>query len=174
MQVRIDHGSVARVHSHAIPYSFQLVKIAGDRVRERRQKLGLSQERVGELAGVSQVTISRAERGDIARGFEGTLGGIARALQCSEAYLRGETETPDDVADQPSAAHLGSGTSNADRPNWPALRAAAKVIDPTLPDWTLDALEASPSMTTYTIQPTPMAVVELARVVLRHGRPREI
>lgn len=173
MQVRIETGSAGLVHSHAVPYTFALVKISGDRVKERRQKLGLSQERVGELAGVSQVTISRAERGDIARGFEGTLGGIARALQCSEAYLRGETDTPDEVTDQPSSAHLGAGTTNANRINWPALRAAAKIIDPTLPDWTLDALETSPSMTTLSIQPTPMAVVDLAKVILRHGRPPE-
>lgn len=174
MQVRIAPEGPPPVRFHAIPYTFGVVKIAGDRVKKRRVELGLSQERVGELAGMSQVNVSRAERGVIARGLEGMVENLARALQCSEAYLRGETDTPDEVTDQPSSAHLGTGSANKNRQNWPALRAAAKVIDPTLPDWTLDQLEESPSMTTYSIQPTPMAVVELARVVLRHGRPREI
>lgn len=171
MQVRIDPRAAPRVRSHAFPYTLAPVKIDGGRVKERRVKLGLTQERVGELAGMSQVNVSRAERGEIQRGFEGTLGGLARALQCSEAYLRGETDTPDDAADQPSSAHLGAGNTNGNRQNWPALRAAAKVIDPTLPDWALDKLETSPSMATLSIQPTPAAVVELARVVLRHGTP---
>lgn len=171
MQVRIERTPLALLAIHAKPYDPQGMKIVGERVKERRQKLGLSQTTVGELAGMSQVNVSRAERGEIQRGLEGTLGSLARALQCSEAYLRGETDDPGEERDAPSPAGGPSGTSNGARQNWVALRAAAKAIDPTLPDWTLDQLEASPSMTTYSIQPTPMAVVELARVVLRHGAP---
>lgn len=171
MQVRIDHNPPAALELHAKTYDPRPMRIVGERVRERRQKLGLSQAKVAELAGMSQVNVSRAERGEIQRGIEGTLGSLAKALQCSEAYLRGETDDPGEERDAPSSAGGPAGTTNGARQNWSALRAAAKAIDPTLPDWTLEGVEASPSMTTYSIQPTPMAVVELARVVLRHGAP---
>jgi transcriptional regulator with XRE-family HTH domain len=171
MQARIVHEVLAPLELHAKTYDPRPMRIAGDRLKERRVKLGLSQARVAELAGMSQVNVSRAERGEIQRGFEGTLEGLARALNCSAAYLRGEADEPGDERDAPSGAGGPTGTTNGARQNWVALREAAKAIDPTLPDWTLDQLETSPSMTTYSIQPTPMAVVELARVVQRHGQP---
>ena len=39
------------------------LKEMGQRIMERRKKLGLTQEALGERAGVSTVTVSRIERG---------------------------------------------------------------------------------------------------------------
>lgn len=171
MQEGIDVNTTAPLELHAKTYDPRPMRIVGERVKERRVKLGLSQERVAEIAGMSQVNVSRAERGEIQRGLEGTTASLATALQCSEAYLRGESDDPDDHRDVPSSEGAPSGTTNGSRANWPALRAAAKALDPSLPDWTLDQLERSPSMSAYSILPSPSAVVELAKVVQRHGTP---
>lgn len=61
----------------------------GQRVREKRERMGYTQESLAHVAGVSSGTIARIERGKHdAQGA--TLIRVARALKCPVAELRGE------------------------------------------------------------------------------------
>jgi transcriptional regulator with XRE-family HTH domain len=68
--------------------------IRGDRVRELREKLDLSQRELGEKVGISQGSISRIENNGSDDVMESTLQGLAQALQTSTAYLCGDTDDP--------------------------------------------------------------------------------
>ena len=57
------------------------------RVREIREALGLSQDRLAELSGVTQAAISRLERGETSSIEFDVLDRIARALRVDPAVL---------------------------------------------------------------------------------------
>ena len=61
------------------------MKTFSDRVKKRRLELGLSQERLGDLVGVSQGLIGQIENGRN-RGSK-HIAALARALQCSADWL---------------------------------------------------------------------------------------
>jgi len=61
------------------------MKTFGDRVRERREELGMSQESLGKAAGISQSTIAQIERGRN-QGTKHILS-LARALSVSAEWL---------------------------------------------------------------------------------------
>ncbi len=73
----------------------------GQRIKSRREKMGLSQERLGEMLGVSFQAVSGWER-DINKPDTERLMYLARALQTSGSYLMGETllSTNWDVGDR--------------------------------------------------------------------------
>lgn len=73
----------------------------GQRMKDRRKKIGLSAEKVAELLGVSPATIYRYENGDIDKVPGDKLGPIAKALQTTPAYLMGWN---DDNSNTPSNA----------------------------------------------------------------------
>lgn len=58
----------------------------GNRVRERREALGLSQERLGELSGYSQSNIGWIEGGGPKR-LRGPAAAISEALRTTAEYL---------------------------------------------------------------------------------------
>lgn len=62
----------------------------GDRVRERRESLGISQEALAAAAGTTQQSINHLEKGRVRR--PGRLVEIAQALDCSPDWLLGRTE----------------------------------------------------------------------------------
>ncbi len=64
----------------------------GDRLRCLRKKYNLSQDRLGELAGVSREQISRYENGKALPDFA-TMMKIADVLRASIDYLAGRTDT---------------------------------------------------------------------------------
>jgi transcriptional regulator with XRE-family HTH domain len=63
----------------------------GDRVRKRRESLRLTQEKLAELSGVAQGTISRIEKGDTTSPDHKTERALARALNTTIEELRGES-----------------------------------------------------------------------------------
>lgn len=65
----------------------------GERLRERRKKLGLSGEKVAEALGTTRVTISRWETGT-SEPDDKTKLALAKILNTSVAYLIGETNNP--------------------------------------------------------------------------------
>jgi transcriptional regulator with XRE-family HTH domain len=58
-----------------------------ERLRMRRLKLRLSQQRLGELIGQDQSYVSKLERGELTEITVTTLVGLARALGVSLDYL---------------------------------------------------------------------------------------
>jgi len=57
----------------------------GQRIKARRKELGLSQGRLGELAGLDQTVISKLERGDVQE--TARIAQLADALQCDALWL---------------------------------------------------------------------------------------
>ncbi|HEY5993932.1 MAG TPA: S24 family peptidase [Gallionellaceae bacterium] len=57
----------------------------GQRIRARRKELGLSQEKLGELAGLDQTVISKLERGDVQE--TARIAELAHALGCDALWL---------------------------------------------------------------------------------------
>lgn len=77
----------------------RLAKIVGETIAAKRKQMGFSQEYLAEQVGVSQESLSRMEKGNIAPKFE-RLRGFALALRCSVADL---FRTPDEGADERAA-----------------------------------------------------------------------
>jgi len=72
----------------------------GDRLRQRREELGLTQAQLSERTGIRQFHISRIEGGGI-RDVKGeTLRRLALALRVSADFLLGM----DDAEEQPALA----------------------------------------------------------------------
>lgn len=65
----------------------------GKRIKQKRDSLGLSQEGLGDMAGITNVTLSRIESGKVNPTKE-TVTKLAAALGVSQAYLLGETDDP--------------------------------------------------------------------------------
>lgn len=61
------------------------------RIKEKRKSVGLSQEKLAELMGISFTTIRRWERGESVPDIE-SLQKLARVLQTTTSYLLGETQ----------------------------------------------------------------------------------
>ena len=62
----------------------------GQRIKARRKALGLSQVRLGELAGLDQTVISKLERGDVQE--TARIAELANVLQCDALWLATGTE----------------------------------------------------------------------------------
>jgi transcriptional regulator with XRE-family HTH domain len=78
-----------------------------DNIHRLRRQLGLTQERVADLAGISIKTYQRIERGEVSPRVQ-TLLLIARALRTTgEALMRRVTLDPAEADDAP-APGLGS------------------------------------------------------------------
>ena len=67
----------------------ELGKLIGERVRQRRKALGMTQEQLEAASGVPQGSISRIESGVAEDLYASTVLGFAKALQVSTDYLLG-------------------------------------------------------------------------------------
>ncbi len=69
-----------------------------DKIKQRREELGLTLEEVGNIVGVGKSTVRKWETGDIANMRRDKIAKLAVALRTSPAYLLGydETEKPAD------------------------------------------------------------------------------
>jgi SOS-response transcriptional repressor LexA len=65
----------------------------GQRIKERRKALELSQERLGALAGLDQTVISKLERGDVQETAK--IAELAHALDCDALWLATGKGAPD-------------------------------------------------------------------------------
>lgn len=70
-----------------------------DNVRGRRKALGLSQDELAEMTGITQTHISRYEMGQ-AEPTAGNLLALADALQVSADWLLGRLDYPPDMPTQ--------------------------------------------------------------------------
>jgi transcriptional regulator with XRE-family HTH domain len=69
----------------------EIGKFVGERVRQRRKALGMTQEQLEEASGVPQGSISRIESGIAEDVYASTVIGFAKALQVSTDWLLGLT-----------------------------------------------------------------------------------
>lgn len=77
----------------------------GDRVKQRRETLGLSQRDVAAHTRIPQTIISRIERGVIKSPGADVLKRLAIALRCSTDWLlEMYDDAPDDISDRMCAA----------------------------------------------------------------------
>jgi transcriptional regulator with XRE-family HTH domain len=67
----------------------EIGKLVGERVRQRRKALGMTQEQLETASGVPQGSISRIESGVAEDVYASTVLGFAKALQVSTDYLLG-------------------------------------------------------------------------------------
>jgi len=67
----------------------EIGKLVGDRVRQQRKALGMTQEQLETASGVPQGSISRIESGVAEDIYASTVLGFAKALQVSTDYLLG-------------------------------------------------------------------------------------
>ncbi len=65
----------------------------GDRLKERREKRGFTQDQLGKLLNVSDATINRYERNLREPDYE-TLKSLANLFNCTTDYLLGLTDNP--------------------------------------------------------------------------------
>ena len=70
------------------------IRIFGERLRVRRQQLGLRQQTLAHDMGAAQGWISELERGKQTRLEAETVYRFARALGCTTDYLMGLTDDP--------------------------------------------------------------------------------
>jgi transcriptional regulator with XRE-family HTH domain len=82
--------------------------LLGQRIKQRREQLGLSQIDLARLADIPQPRLSEYERGAKTDMTLGTAKRLARALGCSIDYLAGtwdeEEAPPPAAAPRPAAA----------------------------------------------------------------------
>jgi transcriptional regulator with XRE-family HTH domain len=89
------------------------------RLREQRERAGLSQAHLAALSGISQNAISNYERGDREAGSD-ALSALAKALNCSADYLL-------EMTDDPNPVRLPEGLSEAEQSIVLALRSGDKL-----------------------------------------------
>src|SRR5690606_22723627 len=85
--------------------SVVMATFRGDRLRERRKKMRLSQDALGELAGVDGSYISLLERGVKTNPSLAVVARLAEALETSPSYLSGETDDPSPAVYREVALH---------------------------------------------------------------------
>lgn len=76
----------------------------GDRVKELREQMNISQNKLAKLAGISQAAISILESGKKSPTVD-TLGRIAQALGCAVSDLTGEDDLPE-IAQPPTSDQI--------------------------------------------------------------------
>ncbi|MBU1023680.1 helix-turn-helix domain-containing protein, partial [bacterium] len=84
----------------------------GDRVKEHRKNLGMTQMDLANASDITQATISRLESGEMLELKSEALKRLASALGVTVDYLIGKTDklTPDDIVRSDSKAeHLLKG-----------------------------------------------------------------
>ncbi len=65
-----------------------------ERLRKRRIDMGLTQEEVGAVVGISRSAVQKYEKNVIKNVYTSTVELFAQALRCSPAYLLGWTDDP--------------------------------------------------------------------------------
>src|SRR6266446_8668464 len=78
-------------HTQVRTNSMEIGKFVGERVRQRRKALGMTQEQLEATSGVPQGSISRIESGTAEDVYASTVIGFAKALMVSTDWLLGLT-----------------------------------------------------------------------------------
>jgi len=64
----------------------------GDRIKERRKAVGLTQEELGEKLGVKKSAVAKWENGRVQNIKRSTIRQMAEILECAPSYLMFDTE----------------------------------------------------------------------------------
>src|SRR5215470_5143572 len=105
--------SPVRVRAH----SMEIGKFVGERVRQRRKALGMTQEQLEAASGVPQGSISRIESGTAEDVYASTVLGFAKALRVSADFLLGlDAEQQPDREQATSKGSGSKGQRQAKRP----------------------------------------------------------
>jgi len=67
----------------------------GERIRDRRKLLHLTQEEFGQKLGVQKSAVAKWENGRVENIKRSTIQQMAEILDCTPAYLMGFEETPE-------------------------------------------------------------------------------
>lgn len=84
----------------------------GEKVKQRRERLGMNQKQLAKASGITQATISRLESGLIKELKSEALKRLARALGVTVDFLVDKTDkpTPSDIFNSdPNAAYIFRG-----------------------------------------------------------------
>lgn len=90
----------------------------GKRIKARRKELGMTQEELGEKAGVTKATINKYETGIVQNLKRSTIEDMAKALNVSPSYIMGWTDNIAEVHTNNGVIGQNSGTitvNNAER-----------------------------------------------------------
>jgi transcriptional regulator with XRE-family HTH domain len=151
--------------------------LLADRVRERREALGYTQEQLAQEAGVGQSSVARIESGDTTSPRIDTLAAIARVLKCSPAWLQGEEEAIGPPTDAPNQTPPSTEISDfntptlGNLPGWAEIEKSAKKKAPDVDAWVWDELREANPLVVSTIHLTVSSLIQLARLTLEHGKP---
>lgn len=118
-----------------------------DKIKQRREELGLTLEEVGNIVGVGKSTVRKWETGDIANMRRDKIAKLAVALRTSPAYLLGYDET-EKTAD-PKADGLS--------PKENELLALYRGVNPDGQRYILQQAEFANSREEYRLSPAPTA-----------------
>ncbi|MBU3195697.1 helix-turn-helix domain-containing protein [Clostridium algidicarnis] len=77
-----------------------------EKIKIRREELGLTLQEVGEYLGVSKATVQRYESGEIKNLKLGSIEKLAKILKISPAYLMGWEEKQPENQIETIAAHF--------------------------------------------------------------------
>lgn len=83
-----------------------------ERIKDRRNAMGYTQEELGNKLGLQKSAIAKYENGRVENIKRSVIGKMAKILDCSPAYLMGWDDVSDTSADpsaDPSAAAASSG-----------------------------------------------------------------
>ena len=69
----------------------------GERIRERRKALGMTQEELGRRLGVQKAAISKIENGLVVNLKRSTIVALCQALDCTPSYLMGWDDKESDI-----------------------------------------------------------------------------
>ncbi|MCX4317747.1 MAG: helix-turn-helix transcriptional regulator, partial [Lachnospiraceae bacterium] len=69
----------------------------GKRIKARRKDLGMTQEELGQKAGVTKATINKYETGIVQNLKRSTIEDMAKALNVSPSYIMGWTDNVAEV-----------------------------------------------------------------------------
>jgi len=144
------------------------VSTLAERVRIALDRSGLSQRALSLRAGLSGSYVGLVLRGTLGkRPGDEAVTALARAAGVSRRWLATGEGTPDspDIPLRQEVAPVPPPTF-AELPDWPALRDAARAIDPGVPGWTFEELGAARPV--LDLPATPAVLAALARVLFTH------
>lgn len=90
----------------------------GKRIKARRKELDMTQEELGQKAGVTKATINKYETGIVQNLKRSTIEDMAKALNVSPSYIMGWTDNVAEVHTNNGVIGQNSGTitvNNAER-----------------------------------------------------------
>lgn len=162
-------------------YYTRMSMTIGQRLKQRREACGLTQQELAKRSGTTQATIARIESGETLSPRTSNLVALARALSTSSDYLSGEADDPGplpvseplsltappsevrQVEYDTTTAHAAPISTYGAQPWYPALERVARTIKPAKPAWCWrDVRETHPARSSR-VQVTARVLADLAQ-----------